>query len=255
LGESTGVVNRVATVLRVIAERAVAGASTTDVARHSGIPRPSAHRLLQALHTQGLVDRDHQSGRWYLGPEVYILGAAAAPRFDVTEKAVQCVHRLAIETGESAFFSLRRGDHTVVMLQEDGDFPIRSHVLHEGARFPLGVVSAGLAVLAYLSDDYVQRYLDRVDLVTRWGQAHSTAAIRNGIAETRRRGWATNPGLVVPGSWGMAAAVFDASRSPIGALTVTGIEQRFGDDRRDGLGQLLLRESNFLSKLIVGAPR
>ena len=85
-----------------------------------------------------------------VGPETYLFGLAVAARYDVTEIARPTVQRLARLTGESAFFSVRRGDETVCLIREDGSFPIRSHVLYEGIRFPLGVASAGLAVLAFL---------------------------------------------------------------------------------------------------------
>lgn len=250
MSEIPGVVGRVASILRSLSEHSRQGISTTELARATQIPRPTAHRLLETLESEGLTDRDHGTGRWFLGPEVFVLGAAAAPRFDVTETAVDCVHRLAAETGESAFFSLRRGNQTVVMLREDGDFPIRSHVLYEGARFPLGVVSGGLAVLAYLPDAEISSYLKRAELAGQFGRSHNAASIRARIAQTRTDGWALNPGLVVEGSWGMAAAVFDSRGVPIGALTLTGIEQRFDDERRPRLGQLLLREANRLSQLI-----
>lgn len=250
--EAPTVIGRVAAVLRSLSENPRDGIATADLARSADIPRPTAHRMLEMLEAQGLADRDQSTGRWFLGPEVFVLGAAAAPRFDVTAKAADCVHRLATETGESAFFSLRRGDQTVVMLREDGDFPIRSHVLYEGARFPLGVVSGGLVVLAYLSDEEITEYLKTADLTDRFGRSHSAAAVRARIAQTRTDGWALNPGLVVEGSWGMAAAVFDSREVPIGALTLTGIEQRFSDERRPRLGKLLLREANRLSRLISG---
>lgn len=250
--ETPSVINRAASLLRALSEQAATGATTTELARATHIPRPTSHRLLEALEAEGFVDRDGQSGRWFLGPEIYVLGAAAAPRYDITETARECVYRLARETGESAFFSLRRGDHTVVLLREDGDFPIRSYVLYEGARFPLGVVSAGLAVLAYLPDADIDAYLKRADLTNTWGESHSANAIRARIEQTRTDGWAVNPGLVVEGSWGMAAAVFDSGQAPIGALTITGIEPRFGADRRAHLGRLLLQQAHRLSQLVAG---
>ena len=36
------------------------------------------------------------------------------------------------------------------VLREEGCFPVRSFVLHEGVRFPLGVASAGTAIMAFL---------------------------------------------------------------------------------------------------------
>lgn len=121
------------------------------------------------------------------------------------------------------------------LLREDGDFPIRSFVLHEGARFPLGVVSAGIVLLAMLPDREIDAYLGRTDLTVHWGQSHQAGDVRERIARTRRTGYSVNPGLVVEGSWGMAAAVFNRAGEPAWALTLTGVENRFRADRRPGL--------------------
>ena len=248
--EAPSVVHRTAALLRAVSADTGTGVNTTELSRRTDIPRATAHRLLESLAAEGLVERDARSGQWFLGPEIYVLGAASAPRYNITEKAAADVAALARETGESAFFSLRRGDHTVVLLGEDGDFPIRSHVLYEGARFPLGVVSSGMAVLAYLPDEVIHAYLERADLQSEWGSGFRTDVVWERIAVTRETGWAINPGQVVEGSWGMAAAVFDTRQNPIGALTLTGIETRFNPERQPVLGQLLLRRAHRLSRTV-----
>ncbi|AEV84137.1 IclR family transcriptional regulator [Actinoplanes sp. SE50] len=237
---------RAGVLLRAISSHEPEGATTAELARLTAIARPTAHRLLTALMTEGFTDRD-PGGRWRLGPELYLLGTAAAARYDVTAVAQPSVRRLAVATGESAFFSVRRGAETVCLLREDGSFPIRSHVLHEGIRFPLGVASAGLAVLAYLPAAEVDRYLSDNDLVPGYGPAHTPDRVRERISTTRREGYAVNPGLIVEGSWGMAAAVFDRRARPIGALSLTGVEHRFAAQRRPQLGRLLLEEAHRLS--------
>ena len=229
------------------------GATTSVAARDAGLARPTAHRLLASLADAGLAERD-KDGRWLLGPELYFLGTAAASRYDVTALAQPVVRRLSIATGESAFFSARRGDETICLVREDGSFPIRSHVLHEGIRFPLGVASAGLAILAFLDDAEVESYLARVDLSGEYGAQHTAEALRDRISRTRASGFAVNPGLIVEGSWGMAAAVFDAEERPQWALSLTGIQQRFGLARRRELGDLLLREAHVLSRTLRPRP-
>jgi DNA-binding IclR family transcriptional regulator len=244
------VIGRIATVLRALSTAQAARASTSEVARATALARPTVHRVLSALAEEGFVDRDPRSGRWYLGPELYLLGEAAARRYDVTAHARASVHRLAAATGESAFFSARRGDETVCLLREDGDFPLRSFVLYEGARFPLGVVSAGMVVLAMLPDRDIDDYLRRADLTENWGTTHAPDRIRLRVQETRELGYAVNPGLVVEGSWGMAAAVFNRNGDPAWALTLTGVERRFSQDRRPELGALLLNEAHALTRLL-----
>ena len=136
--QSPAMVARVAALLRALGASEPTGASTTELGKLTGLARPTAHRLLTSLAAEGLVDRDARTGRWSLGPELYLLGAAAGNRYDITDRARDVVDELARVTGESAFLSARRGDETVCILSQEGSFPLRSHVLHEGKRFPVG---------------------------------------------------------------------------------------------------------------------
>ncbi|MBN6189977.1 IclR family transcriptional regulator [Aneurinibacillus sp. BA2021] len=232
------------------------GATLQELARASGLSRSTAHRLLTALRVEGLVDRDTDSARWMPGPELFLMGSVAAARYDVTGLARDIVRSLAVTTEESAFFSVRRADETVCLLREEGSFPIRSFVLSEGVRFPLGVASAGLAILSFLPDHDVDAYLERhPDLETRWGRAHGRAPLRARLAETKERGYAVNPGLIVEGSWGLGAAVFDRAGRPEWALSLTGVAFRFGPDRQAELGRILLAHAHQLSARIANARR
>jgi len=242
------VISRAAALLRAVAACAPEGGTTTGLARTAELPRPTAHRLLVALAEQGLVDRDHRTGRWSLGPELYLLGSLAAHKYDITHHAVPVLRELARETGESAFLSARRGDETVCIASEEGSFPLRSHVLHIGIRFPLGVASAGLAILAHLPRRELEKYLARTDLPARWGESHGTGPLSSRLAEVRANGYATNPGLIIEGSWGMAAAVFDHRDEPAWAISVTGVETRFSTERRGELGPKLVIAAHTLSR-------
>lgn len=246
------VVGRVTALLRALSSTMPEGAGTTRLANATGVSRPTAHRLLTSLAEQGFVDREAASGNWLLGPELYLLGAVAAERYDITELARPHVAALADATGESAFLSARRGSETVCLLRQDGSFPIRSFVLHEGKRFPLGVASAGLAILSFLPADAQERHLAQAGLEAQHGPSHATARLRERIAETRARGYAVNPGLVVEGSWGMGAAVFDRQGSPAWALSLTGIEPRFSPERQPELGRLLLKHAHRLTQALSG---
>lgn len=241
------VVTRTTALLRALSGVSSSGLSTTDAATAAGLPRPTAHRLLTALHDEGMVDRNAQTGRWSLGPELYLLGASASSRYDITSDARDVIDRLAHHSGESVFLSARRGDETVCVSSREGSFPLRSHVLHEGIRFPLGVASAGLAILSHLPGRDIDDYLARTDLESRWGPSHSERAVRDRISSTRTTGYAVNPGLIVEGSWGIGAAVFDRYGRAAWALSLTGVETRFRQQRIEEMGTLLLKEAHELS--------
>lgn len=242
------VVEKVGRLLRALGAAGGAGANTSTLARETALTRPTAHRLLGSLSEQGLVDRDRESGNWQLGPELYLLGSSAAARYDIVDAARDIVSHLAAETGESAYLSAARGLQTVCLLEEEGSFPLRSHVLHVGIRFPLGVASAGLAILAHLPPEEAEQYVRSCELMPGWGRAHSRTALRSRIRATRQMGYAVNPGLLVEGSWGMAASVFDRRGRPSWALSLTGVQSRFQPSRQPRLGKLLLQQAHMLTQ-------
>ena len=248
----TQAVARAARLLKLVSTSATVGATVQQLARRARLSRSTTHRLLLALEAEALVDRDGVTGTWLPGPELYLMGTVAAARHQVPPAARDIVRSLAARTEESAFLSVRRGDETVCLVREDGSFPIRSFVLSEGVRFPLGVASAGLAILAFLGPEDVDDYLRRegAGLRARHGVRHAPDALRDRIAETRERGFAVNPGLIVQGSWGLGAAVFDRDGRPAWALSLTGVEFRFGPDRLPALGRALLSHAHRLSGVL-----
>ena len=247
------VVSRIAGLLR-IAGRKPEGSPLVELVKESGLTRPTVHRLLTSLAAEGLLDHDARTGSWVLGPEILLMGSVASARFPLEEIARPSLRRLAEETGESAFFSIRRGAETVCLLREEGSFPVRSFVLHEGVRFPLGVASAGTAIMAFLPE------AEQEQLLASWAghagafaAAHTAEVVRAGLARTRQAGYSVNPGLVLEGSWGMGAAVFDQAGRPAWALSLTGIEPRFREDRQEFLGRLLMEEAHRITNKL-GSP-
>ena len=77
--------------------------------------------------------------------------------------------------------------------------------------------------------------------------------VRANLKRTREAGYSVNPGLVLEGSWGMGAAVFDQASRPAWALSLTGIEPRFREDRQEFLGRLLMEEAHRIT-VQLGAP-
>lgn len=246
------VVSRIAGLLRIVGRRPE-GSSLGELVRESGLTRPTVHRLLTSLAAEGLLDHDAKTGKWVLGPEILLMGSVASARFPLEDIAKPSLRRLAEETGESAFFSIRRGAETVCLLREEGSFPVRSFVLHEGVRFPLGVASAGTAIMAFLPESEQEQILaDWPAHAGTFAQGHPEDVVRANLQRTRETGYSVNPGLVLEGSWGMGAAVFDPAGRPAWALSLTGIEPRFREDRQEFLGRLLMEEAHRIT-LQLGA--
>lgn len=233
------------------------GCRLVDIVAGTGLTKPTTRRLLLALIRAGFLDQDQETRRYLIGAEAYVLGMQASARFGIHTLAQEGLVRLADETSDTAFLSISRGHSALCVHREEGSFPIRSHVLQAGDRHPLGVGAGSLAMLAALSDEMAEHALaaNREILSERYPSI-SLALLRDMIRRTRDDGFAVNPGLVMPGSWGVGVAVLDVDGQPLGALSIAAIEARLSDQRRPEIAGLLIREATQLSLQLrkQGAP-
>jgi len=248
-------VERATSLLMLIGRADQAGAGIAEIVARSGLKAPTARRILNALIRAGLVEQDDASRRYFLGPESYVLGMLAADRFGIHRLALGSLVRLAQQSEDTAFLTVRRGSFSVCLHREDGAYPIRSHVLGSGDRHPLGVAAGGIALLAALPEPEMHTIIDE----------HATA-YRNDypmlpletlltlLAETRSRGFAVNPGVFFPGSWGIAVAIRDARGAATAALSIAAIESRMDSRRQGELAAMLLEEAGRLEAQL-SSPR
>ena len=143
----TQVVRRVGSILRAVGSHGLDGITAADLAAEVALSRSTVHRLLTALAAGGISrPRGFALAHW---PGAVSPRRRVVPALQRARRCAPTVLELAELSGESAFFSARRGTESVCLVREDGSFPVRSFVLHEGVRFPLGVASAGLAILSF----------------------------------------------------------------------------------------------------------
>jgi DNA-binding IclR family transcriptional regulator len=234
-------------VLRAVARSRTAGINLAQLVRDTELSKATVHRLLLALMAEGMVEQDPASLRYFVGRECYVLGGIASERFGLGREAVDAVSRLARSSGDSAFFSIRSDVFAVCVLREDGDSPLKTHVLQPGTRHPLGIGAGSLAMLAALDDAEATRCLqENAALIASSYPEFTPEFLRAEIAATREQGFAINEGHVVKGSWGVAAAVHAPSGEVVGALTIAAVESRLPRERQLLLGPQLVGEAKRL---------
>ena len=245
-------IERAIALLLMVGRAGTAGARLSDLVLQSGLPKPTARRVLLALVRSGLLDQDEVSRRYHIGPEAFILGTLASVRFGIHALSLDGLARLAQETGDTVFLSVPRDTFAVCLHREEGPFPLRTHVLQAGDRHPLGVGAGSLALLAALPDEEVQRIIAaNGEVLVHNYSAYSPERLSQLVADTRARGYAFNPGLVMAGSWGIGVAVMGPDGRPAGALSIAAVESRLPESRHSELIPLLKRESALLTQSLA----
>ncbi len=251
LNSGTQSIDRAISLLMQVGRLGASGGKLSEIVSSSGLHKPTVRRLLLALVKSGLLDQDETSKRYYLGPEAYVLGTLASVRFGMHAMALDSLSRLSQQSGDTVFLSVPRDAYAVCIHREEGDYPIRTHVLQVGDRHPLGIGAGSLAILAALDDEQVENIISaNADMISSQYAHYSPALLRAIVDQTRRSGYAINRGMLIQGSWGIAVAVIGVDGRPACALSIAAIETRLDEVRRPELVKLLKVEAALLEKRI-----
>jgi DNA-binding IclR family transcriptional regulator len=229
-----GVLDRAVSLLDLLAGGAL---PLRVLAERSGLPRPTAHRLLVALETHGLVARD-AAGSFRLGPRLTELAAQADPALELAALAAPVLARLHEETGESVQLYVRSGDRRLCIAARDAGAGLRDSV-PVGALLPLDAGSGGKVLLAWSDDAARFAAIDAAEL-----------------AEVRQRGWAASIAEREPGVASVSAPVLrpgePGAQRLLGAICVSGPASRLGRDPARRLAPQVTGAAHRLASVAAG---
>ena len=255
-GETAGAqtLRRGLAVLRLLTRTGPGGLRMGEVGRKLGLNKSTAIRLTRTLVDEGFVLHDQATGVYRLGPEAFAVGLAAEPSYALQRLAAPGLQALALESGDTVFFTVLHGVESICLSRSEGDFPIRNQLVKAGDRWPLGVGAGSCAMLAVLSDADVSNILARnaEQRAARYPGCDD-AAIQRLIRQTRREGWCLNPGLVLESSWAIGVPVVDGHGRPVASISLAAIESRLGSPRRAALANRLMQASQALTALQADA--
>jgi DNA-binding IclR family transcriptional regulator len=244
--ESVQSIERAAAILALLADGGEAGKRLTDVAAEAGLQKSTAHRILGTLVRTGLVEQNERDGRFFLGFRLFALGAAAANRYDLVEIADDAMLRLAQRTEDTIYLFVRSGTEALCLDRVSGSFPIKTLTLHVGDSRPLGVGAGGLALLAWLPDEEVERVV-RIN-APRLAEyvRYDAKTLLSLVQESRELGHTFNDGMLVSGMRAVSVPIRGKGGRPVAALSVAAIDSRLEADRRAEVVGWLREEARIL---------
>ena len=236
---------RAALLLRTLSTFGPQGAALMQISALTQLPKATVHRMLSALIDEQLVERPWGTRHYRLGSQVYAFGMSVRHVFDIKTMAQPCFERLAQVTGETVYLGIRSGYDAVCLDKRQGRLPQNAEFLQVNDRWPLGIGSFSLAILAFLSDDEIADILAFNRL--REGSDKTFSKISSSIQKVRKDGYALTKTRPSRGISGIAVPVFDRRSFPIGSLCVVSTLERMTSPYLSGLVTTLKQEAEILS--------
>ncbi len=216
-------VGRVFTVLRCVGE-AAGPATLSDIARSTGLPKSTVHRLLAELHHYDMVGKD--GDRYHLGKGARLLAASCGDGHKHLRRAVKPL-----------LAALHEKTHYFVAIGVAGEWTVQFVDMVYGCQYTglvqrieegstLHTSAEGKVLLAFDSDLAV-----RFGTLARPGRGTPAVppALHAELSEVRRRGVAVGDRGDGMDITVMAVPVFAGTDRPIAALSLGGYRDRFNE--------------------------
>lgn len=226
--DGTQSIRRAFLVLRILATAGTSGLALIEIARAAGLAAPTAHRVLAALAAEGTVEQRPRTRRYALATQLDLAPRTASS--PLLAAAATVLGEAAEEIGDTLFLTVRDGLETVCVARRLGSYPIQVLALEVGATRPLGVSSAGIAMLGTLRPAVARRLImqNRRHLPSYGMTIDDSVAA---VAQARADGYALRERGLVAGTRAVSLAFARRDVQAWAALTVAAVNRRMQPPR------------------------
>jgi IclR family pca regulon transcriptional regulator len=220
--------------LQVMLAMGDGGGSISDLARLTGLPRPTVRRVLYTLTKLGYARGDARS--FTLTPKVTRFATAFMGTAGQSRMLQTFCETLAAELGEIVTVAILDGDEQLHLA-----FGVPPNfvgiALGVGSRLPSYLTAAGRLIWSYRPDSEIDDFLQRIQPVARTSNSLTDKTlIRAAILDARTKGFCIADGEYSAEFKGVAYPVVTAGSRLFGALTINARKgHMMTDDRFDTL--------------------
>ncbi len=202
----------------------------SEYARLAGHDKATTYRLLSQLLDCGFLQQDAASKDYRLGPAVLRLANVRERTMPGRQAALPILDELCATTGETVHLSLLEGwELATIAYRESTSHSTRVYI-DEAERLPLHATASGMVVLAFSSAAFVDEALARPLARHTATTITDPAEILGHIEAYGKTGLAKALGSFEADVIGMAAPLFDANASCIGAVAVATPAARMSEE-------------------------
>jgi DNA-binding IclR family transcriptional regulator len=229
-------------------------ANVSETARALKLSRTTVIRLLGTLEAEQMIERRMDGPGYKLGLGLAGLAGRALVASDIVQLGDPIIQTLAESLGLSAHIGVLQNRDVLYVARRTPNVHLVSNV-GIGSRLPAHATTLGRIILAHMSRETVTTLFQGRRLTAATDKTPTTlAALRTILDADRAGGIAWSDSHFEVGISSAAAAVFDRTRSVIGAINVTGPSARFNAISRSAIEHAVRNAAETISRGLGHAP-
>ena len=203
----------------------------TEISERLGLYKSNVYDILTTLKVMGYLEKDEETERYKLGMQVFALSRAMGDTFSIIKIAMPYMQELANITDERVYLAIPH-DREVVYLE--ATYPAESVNLMRsilGERAEMHCTGIGKAMLANLSEEEINRYMEKALTVYTDHTITDVSKLKRELEVTRQRGYAIDNMEHEFGVKCVAMPIFDKAHKLYAAISVSGLAANFTEDQ------------------------
>ncbi len=239
--------DRVILILETIAARDN-GITHGELCRTSGIPKGSLTPLLSNLLGRDYLVYSASNRRYFLGPKLLALSSRYLSTYNLVRVARPIMHELVAEVDEDAELTIMKGTEVLFLYGVDSTRTLR-HVIAVGDCAAAYATAAGKAILAYLPEDEMSKYMASVTLTAFSANTITDPeALRRELAKVRLEGVAYGYAEYYEDMNAIAAPIFNAYGDVAASVVVTLLRSHFDPEQHRSIAGKLKEATGRISR-------
>ena len=193
----------------------------TEVGVLLGLPKPTAHRIVRMLESEGLLQREPGSRRFVPGARLVRLGLGVVAASMLSAPRHAILEALSQKIGETCNFGVMADSHVVYLDRVESAWPFGLR-FERGSRVPLHCTSMGKLFLSLMPAKKCALLLRSMPLYRYTENTITDAArLEAELENIRSAGVSTDNQEFLAGVVCVAVPVRDTNKQPVAALAVS----------------------------------
>ncbi|MDO3679542.1 IclR family transcriptional regulator [Paenibacillus ehimensis] len=204
--------------------------SLQEMSTLSGQAKTTVHRMIGSLEEMGLLAKTAE-GKYELGFMFLQFGQLVKERLDIRKIALPVMKQLRDDVEEAANLVIREGNEAIYIEKVDTTQPVRVFT-QIGRRAALYAGACPRILLSFMPQQELQNYIEETPLVAYAdGTITDKRKLIETIQEAKMRGYTISHSELRNFTSAVAVPIYNYSGQVIAGLSISGLENRFTEQR------------------------
>jgi IclR family transcriptional regulator, KDG regulon repressor len=220
--------------------------SVSEIARRTGMPKSTAHRIADSLRVAGFLDQNASRERYRLGLRLFEYGSTVLGSMELNRVANPFIEALTKRSGENVHLCVFNGSH-MLLVKRAAKPTSKQNMLtitEESACYSTGV---GKATLAFQPETTVRKVVEAGLIPFTPHTIIDEDGLRRELCSVKQRGYAIDDREHDLEVRCVAAPIRNANGRVFAAISISGQARRMTDERIEAFAPLVVDHAASIS--------